>query len=80
MSLKILEYKSNYKAKHTLGKDARTNLYSAFIHSHVNYGGIAKENTNKSKLNKLASKEKEAMAFILNNKAMNTNDKYSKCL
>ena len=41
MSLKILEYKSNYKAKHTLGKDARTNLYSAFIHSHVNYGGIA---------------------------------------
>ena len=47
---------------------------TAFIHSYLNYGHIAWRSANKTKFKKVVRKRKQAVAVVMNNKALNTND------
>ena len=62
-----------------MNRDGLKSLYFGFIHSYLYYGNIAwytlhGNSTNKTKQKKLASKQKQAAAVIMNNEALNIND------
>ena len=45
---------------------ALKNLYFSLIHSYLNYGNILWASTSRAKLNKLASKQKQALRIVNN--------------
>ena len=56
-----------YRARRVL--DSRTafkRLCFFFIHSYLNYGNIVQASTSRTKLNKLASKQKQALRIVNN--------------
>ena len=63
-----------YKAKHVLNRDGRKSLHFSFIHLYLNYGNIVWRSTNKTNKKRLASKQKQAAAVIMNNEPLNIND------
>ena len=56
-----------YRAKPYLDKNTITNLYFSFFHSYLYYGNIAWASTNKSKLRKIASQQRQAVNAIPKN-------------
>ena len=64
-----------YKAKHTINPNGLRSLYYSFIHSYINYGNIAWRSTNRTKLKKLAGKQKQAIKILSNDKEKNSNEK-----
>ena len=55
-----------YKAKSTINQHGLKSLYYSFIHSYLNYGNIVWASTNRTKLKRLASKQREAIRIINN--------------
>ena len=55
-----------YKAKRVLDNNALKKLYFSFFHCYLNYGNIAWTSANKTKLKKIASKQKEAVRLVNN--------------
>ena len=49
-------------------------MHFSFIHLYLNYGNIAWRSTNKTNKKRLASKQKQAAAVIMNNEPLNIND------
>ena len=58
-----------YRAKRVLDSNALKKLYFSFFHSYLTYGNIAWASTSKTKLKKLASKQKEAVRVVNNDNA-----------
>ena len=58
-----------YRAKRVLDNNALKKLYFSFFHSYLNYGNIAWASTSKTKLKKIASKQKEAVRVVNNDNA-----------
>ena len=58
-----------YRAKRVLDNNALKKLYFSFFHSYLNYGNIAWASTSKTKLKKIASKQKEADRVVNNHNA-----------
>lgn len=58
-----------YKENHNiLGNERMASLHLAFIHYFLNYGSIVWRNASKAKFKKMTSKQKQAVAFIKNNR------------
>ena len=55
-----------YRARRVLDSTALKNLYFSFIHSYLNYGNIVWVSTSRTKLKKLASKQKQALRIVYN--------------
>ena len=55
-----------YRARRVLDSTALKNLYFSFIHSYLNYGNIVWASTGTAKLEKLASKQKQALRIVNN--------------
>ena len=55
-----------YRARRVLDSTALKNLYFSFIHSYLNYGNIVSTSTSRTKLKKLASKQKQALRIVYN--------------
>ena len=55
-----------YIARRILDSTALKNLYLPFIHSYLNYGNIVWASTSRTKLKKLASKQKQALRIVNN--------------
>ena len=53
-----------YRARRALDSTALKNLYFSFIHSYLNYGNIVWASTSRTKLKKLASKQKQALMIV----------------
>ena len=53
-----------YKARYTVNQCGLRSLYYSFIHSYLNYGNIVWASTNRTKLKRLASKQREAIRII----------------
>ena len=58
-----------YRAKRVLDNNALKKLYFSFFHSYLNYGNIAWASTSKTKLKKVASKQKDAVRVVNNDNA-----------
>ena len=56
-----------YKAKYTINQHGLKSLYYSFIHSYLNYGNIVWASTNKTRLKRIAAKQKEAIRVIDDN-------------
>ena len=54
------------RARRVLDSIALKNLYLSFIHSYLNYGNIVWASTSRTKLKKLASKQKQALRIANN--------------
>ena len=50
--------------KNVVSKDGLKTLYFSFVHSYLNYGNIAWESTTRTKLKKLANKQRQAIRVI----------------
>ena len=55
-----------HRARRVLDSTALKNLYFSFIHSYLNYGNIVWVSTSRTKLKKLASKQKQALRIVYN--------------
>ena len=55
-----------YRAGRVLDSTGLKNLYFSFIHSYLNYGNILWASTSRTKLKKLASKQKQALRIVYN--------------
>ena len=53
-----------FTGKNTVRKGGLKSIYFSFVHSHLNYGNIASGNTIRTKLKKLASKQKQVIRAI----------------
>ena len=53
-----------YRAKNIVSKDGLKTLYFSFVHSYLNYGNIAWGSTTRTKLKKLAAKQRQAIRAI----------------
>ena len=62
-----------YRARRVLDTTASKNLYFSFLHSYLNYGNIEWASTSRTKLKKLASKQKQALR-IANNEFTDTRE------
>ena len=55
-----------YRARRVLDSTALKNLYFSFIHSYLSYGNIVWASTSRTKLRKLASKQKQTLRIVYN--------------
>ena len=55
---------SLHKAKNVFSKGGLKTLYFSFVHSYLNYGNIVWGSTTRTKLKKLANKQKQAIRAI----------------
>ena len=53
-----------HKVKNTFSKGGLKNLYFSLVHSYLDYGNIAWGNITRTKLKKLASKQRQAIRAI----------------
>ena len=56
-----------YKAKYTINQHGLKSLYYSFIHSYLNYGNIVWASTSKTRLKRIAAKQREAIRVIDDN-------------
>ena len=66
-----------YRSRRVLDSTALKNLYFSFIHSYLNYGNIIWTSTSTTKLEKLSSKQKQALR-IINNESIDIREKMVK--
>ena len=66
-----------YRSRRVLDRTALKNLYFSFIHSYLNYGNIIWTSTSTTKLEKLSSKQKQALR-IINNESIDIREKMVK--
>ena len=67
-----------YKAKYTVNQHGLKSLYYSFIHSYLNYGNIVWASTYRTKLKRLAAKQREAIRIIDDNANETTFQKMEK--
>ena len=65
-----------YKPKNIVGKGGLKSLYFSFVYSYLNYENIAWGSITKTKLKKLASKQRQAIRVI--SAAEHANEKWKK--
>ena len=54
------EHWNSFKANHSLNSKSRRSIYFALIHPYINYANIAWASTNKTYLNRILGKQKQA--------------------
>ena len=67
-----------YKAKSIINSEGLRSLYYSFVHSYLNYGNLSWGSTHKTKLKRLASKQKQAIRIINGDNEMSINEKMEK--
>ena len=67
-----------YNTKYTINQHGLKSLYYSFIHSYLNYGNIVWASTNKTRLKRTATKQREAIRVIDDNINENSRQKMRK--